>query len=467
MTTDLTDGSELNEEEFDWDVFAPDPDESEIAANAAVEGEDDLNLDDDADLDWEAAWREPEVADGVDSDARAGAAYERIVDTVRRSVEDPERETPVAQTPVVGAPVVEGGGDEGGGGGVDEESSVAIRDPDAAGATEVSWLDLDDDRPDDDGDAPALGPFESGQETSNEPERGPWVPVSTMTPFEPLTDADAQETRRFQDAPSWQEPEVGWESAWEPDPEPQAPAVPAFEPDPATALATPAWTNDELEAEVDVAPPVTPVLPEAAEDVIEPDQASAPKLNRRERKKALQPKDGARQPRSRVFTATVVVACLVLVFLAGVVAVRTLRHPGTTNAAAKTAPPTAHSSSFTDAARIQSATDAVDSATTAAQVGLTSLADIPTPSTVAKVISPYIASLQLYESVLAGGDVPPSARATAASASAQVRHELSFLDTISNLSPAQLGAYLQQFGTEATHLQATLGALERELTTAS
>ena len=109
----------------------------------------------------------------------------------------------------------------------------------------------------------------------------------------------------------------------------------------------------------------------------------------------------------------------------------------------------------------------MDSATTAAQVGLTSLADFPTTSNVAKVIYPYIASLQLYESVLAGGNVPSSARAAAAGASGQVRHELSFLDTISNLPPAQLGAYLQQFGTEATQLQATLSALEQELTTAS
>jgi hypothetical protein len=36
MTTDLTDDSELDEEEFDWDVFLPDPDDAEIAAEAAA-----------------------------------------------------------------------------------------------------------------------------------------------------------------------------------------------------------------------------------------------------------------------------------------------------------------------------------------------------------------------------------------------------------------------------------------------
>ena len=202
--------------------------------------------------------------------------------------------------------MVEGGEVEGDDGGHGEDNNVvATLDPDAAEATEVSWLDFDDDAPDDGDAGHALGPFDAGQEASTEPERGPWLPVSAMTPFEPLTDADVQGTRAMQDPPSWQEPDVGWEPAWEPASEPQTPAVPTFEPDAATALAAPTWTTEELEAEVDAAPPVATALAEAA-DVIEPDQASAPKVKRRERKKAHQPKDRERQPRSRVFTATVV-----------------------------------------------------------------------------------------------------------------------------------------------------------------
>ena len=75
-------------------MFAPDPDETEIAAEAAaLENPDELDLDD-SELDWEAALREePETKAGEDAGARAGAAYDRIVDTVRRSVEDPEPET--------------------------------------------------------------------------------------------------------------------------------------------------------------------------------------------------------------------------------------------------------------------------------------------------------------------------------------------------------------------------------------
>ena len=58
MTTDLTGDFELGEDEFDWDVFLPDPDEAEIAAEAAaLENEAELDLDD-SDFDWDAALRE-------------------------------------------------------------------------------------------------------------------------------------------------------------------------------------------------------------------------------------------------------------------------------------------------------------------------------------------------------------------------------------------------------------------------
>lgn len=490
MTTDLTDGSELSEEEFDWDVFAPDPDESETNGDVtALEDQGDLTLDD-SDLDWEAALRDPDAAAGADGDLRAGAAYDRIVDTVRRSVEDPDNEAPVVESSVVEAPVITASafevvessasdplwangavgapdvedhdvdGDEGG-------NALAQFDPEVAHAAEGSWLDFDAAAPGEGDGAHAIPPFDAGQERPTDAERGPWVPVAAMTSFEPLADSHAQDPQSLQDPKAWHEPDVGWEPAWEPAPDSQAPAVPTFEPDAAAAVGAPMWTTEAHESEVDAAPLVDPVLQEEAGET-GPDQASVPKPKRRERKKRQQQKDSERKPRSRVFTATVVLACLVLVLLAGVMAVRALRHPASTTPAAGTAPHSAAAASPSpDAARLQSATDAVDSATTAAQVGLTSLADLPTTSNVAKVIYPYIASLQLYESVLAGGAVPASARPAAASASAQVRHELTFLDTISNLPPAQLASYVQQFGTETTQLQTTLSALEQELATGS
>ena len=65
MTTDLTGDFGLGEDEFEWDVFLPDPDEAEIASEAAaLQNEDELDLDD-SDFDWEAALRE-------DSEPEAG-----------------------------------------------------------------------------------------------------------------------------------------------------------------------------------------------------------------------------------------------------------------------------------------------------------------------------------------------------------------------------------------------------------
>ena len=168
-----------------------------------------------------------------------------------------------------------------------------------------------------------------------------------------------------------------------------------------------------------------------------------------------------------------VLAVLFLVAAAAVVAVRALHHPITTAA------PPAHVTTPTQAAagtsasgtaasgtaRIQAATDAVDSATTAASVGLTSLSAFPTPTNVETVINPYISSLQLYETFLSGTKVPASAQPAATSAVARIRQDLQFLETIDGLPPAQLGAFLVQFDTDATQLQTTLSTLEQDLRT--
>ena len=89
MTTDLTGDFELGEDEFDWDVFLPDPDDADVESEAAaLEDDAELSLDD-SDFDWDGALRDDAGPDnGADSDARSGAAYDRIVDTVRRSFDE-------------------------------------------------------------------------------------------------------------------------------------------------------------------------------------------------------------------------------------------------------------------------------------------------------------------------------------------------------------------------------------------
>ena len=86
MTTDLTGDFELGEDEFDWDVFLPDPDDVDAEAEAAALEDDPELSRDDSDFDWDGALRDDAAPDsGADGDARSGAAYDRIVDTVRRS----------------------------------------------------------------------------------------------------------------------------------------------------------------------------------------------------------------------------------------------------------------------------------------------------------------------------------------------------------------------------------------------
>jgi hypothetical protein len=82
---------------------------------------------------------------------------------------------------------------------------------------------------------------------------------------------------------------------------------------------------------------------------------------------------------------------------------------------------------------------------------------------VEKIVNPYVSSLQLYGTVLAGSKMPATAQSEASSAEAQVRQDLKFLDTIDALPAEQLGAYLKQFDSDATQLQTTLSALEQNL----
>ncbi len=138
------------------------------------------------------------------------------------------------------------------------------------------------------------------------------------------------------------------------------------------------------------------------------------------------------------------------------------RSPSTPNASHSTTASTAPLSSAATS-QIQSATDEVDSAATGARAGLDSLSAFPTPNNVATVINPYIASLRLYEAVMTGATVPAGARAAAATAEGQVHQDVSFLETIDGLPPIGLGAFLQQFASDTTQLQASLTTLEQDL----
>jgi hypothetical protein len=435
MTTDLTGDFDLEEEEFDWDVFVPDPDEAEIAAAAAaLEDEEDLPPDD-SDLDWEAAFRDEPQPEG---DGGAGAAFERIVDTVRRSVEEPEAESPT-------------------------EHEFLMEPEPAVGELEDE-VELD------------LGAeFEVEQELELEPgfdvepEPQPHAEFGTLPG--PPEDEDpwaATETDRA----TAQEPDVVWDADvilaavappesgtdWQFDPEPEAhPALPPAETgETAIAGATTAAPRDEATAEWGAEPAAPVWSPEA---LPEHDDGAAPSDGGPTR---VRTRTTGGRGRSGVFTATLVLACLVLVALAATLAVKSL-HPKPL----PTSPPAhaVHPPVSPDAARIDTATEEVGSATTGAQAAIASMTSFPTPASVATIINPYVSSLQLYETALAGSKVPPPAATAAATAEAEARQDLTFLDTIHGLPPVQLGAFLNQVRAETAQLQTTLSGLEQSLRT--
>ncbi len=497
MTTDLTGDFGLGEDEFDWDVFLPDPDEAELAAEAAaLEDEAELNLDDSG-FDWEAALREDGESESEgDNGARAGAAYDRIVDMVRRSFEEPEIETAELESETAPEPLA-----------AQEPDAHVISDPEPIHEEFVAGLVAVSEPEPEHGHVAELVP-EHELELVDGPE-GAFASYEAVGAESEAAESEAAEYEAAEyeaagyeaagyEAADYEspEPQTRWGSSFsfvsEADLESESETVPAtewqwdqqpdsvfvaapdmeptseFEPEPelehfsmleepaATALA--GWT---LESALDTPSPPEPTWAaapaepglDAAEVEFEPTRVGVDTDEGSD-------EHGAKKRRSRVFTATVVLACIFLVVGAAALVMRDMHR------SSPTASPPAHTApavSPQDAARLQSATDAVDSATTAASVGLTSLSAFPTPTNVETVINPYISSLQLYETVLAGSTVPAAAQPATASAEAQLRQDLKFLESIDGLPPAQLGAFLLQFDTDATHLQTTLSALEQNL----
>ena len=497
MTTDLTGDFELGEDEFDWDVFLPDSDEADMEAQAAaLEDEAELSLDD-SDFDWDGALGDDAGPEGAaDGDARAGAAYDRIVDTVRRSVED---EPPTRA----------------------DDSTHADSQHEADTIPAFSVVDDSELQRDTDGELVVTAfttSFADAPESEADADGVPeWTPTAQLEPrHEPGLAID-------------REPQATWTTEPEPEPEREPAAVfvgdphldaepegdlqgeAAFEPEVDQWLALDedlllAGTDPESTVAFESAQTAEPEAPQfagaaatvaaigAEEPALLPSTddnatwAMAPaqpwevddpaESLPNSRTAGTRENDAERPKRSLIFKATVVLAVLFLVAAAAVVAVRALHHPTTTAAApahvttpSQAAAGTSASgtgstgTAASGAARIQAATDAVDSATTAASVGLTSLSAFPTATNVETVINPYISSLQLYETFLSGTKVPASAQPPAASAVARIRQDLQFLETIDGLPPAQLGAFLVQFDTDATQLQTTLSTLEQDLRT--
>jgi hypothetical protein len=162
---------------------------------------------------------------------------------------------------------------------------------------------------------------------------------------------------------------------------------------------------------------------------------------------------------------TVALASLVVVFVAVAVIMSSLHQSTPATAGSRVASTSAVSSS--SVSRLQAATDTAAAATTTTRSRLDGISGIPTPAKVAAVINPYVSSLQRYATALAETPAPTAARTAAAGVRTLVSQDVQFLSTIKGLVPLRLGSYLDQFGKNATQLQADLGRLEGELRTAT
>jgi hypothetical protein len=169
-----------------------------------------------------------------------------------------------------------------------------------------------------------------------------------------------------------------------------------------------------------------------------------------------------RGPRRTVIIVAAV-ACLLIVVLAGTAIYASLHHSTTAPTTSTPATKAVHVVSPATSARIHRATAVALAATTLAQHQLHTLPGFPTPTKTAKVINPYISSLQDYRDFLSNLTVPAAAQGAKRTATEEINQDLRFLATINGLEPVQLGTWLVQFGSNTVDVQTALSTFEEVL----
>jgi hypothetical protein len=157
----------------------------------------------------------------------------------------------------------------------------------------------------------------------------------------------------------------------------------------------------------------------------------------------------------------VLLACLFFAVAIGAAVLR-FGHIHSNSAPPATAA-TPGASSAANIARLESAITDVQSASSGAQAGMTTLSVFPTPPRVATIMNPYVDSLQLYETLASSVEVPKAARTAASTAAVQVHEDIGFLGTINGLPAIQLGSFIDGFFARSTQLQSTMDALQHAL----
>ena len=428
MSTGLFDESELDSDDsdFDWEDFAPEPEDGTVGAYGASEASDDGELDlDDSEFDWEANLHAEDPLSAEESQIRTTrieAALARMEQTV----------TGAPGATVDGAPYFEDRASGEGAAGEDAEPELLLVPDTELPASEESSTEFDLNAGT--GPEPELMLLDEEAEPDGIPPR-----ISEFDP-EPISVHDVREPGRVVIPPRELEP---------------APdiALP-FTFEPAAVYGSEAVYETQPVDEFPAAPTATAALESAVvgdDPSVEPESASSRRQS---------------EPHSRVYTATVVLACSLLVLVAAVLIIRSFERPSTKPApqhSTRTPAPTSTNSELRQAARIRAATDEVNLATTTALAGVSSLPFLASPTEVAQVVNPYAESLQLYGSFLSGTQVPAQARTATTQVLADAQLDTSFLGTLQGLAPDQLGSYLHSFYVNAAQLQSSLISLENQL----
>jgi hypothetical protein len=118
-------------------------------------------------------------------------------------------------------------------------------------------------------------------------------------------------------------------------------------------------------------------------------------------------------------------------------------------------------------ARVRSATNAAETATTRAHSSLDAISGLPTLANVSAIINPYVESLQHYQTALREAVVPGTAKTTVDSVRSLVGQDATFLFTINVLPSLDLGAYLAEFAARSTQLQLAFSEIRGALDAAT
>lgn len=156
------------------------------------------------------------------------------------------------------------------------------------------------------------------------------------------------------------------------------------------------------------------------------------------------------------------VAIFLVLTIAGVAA-RSI-HVTPVNTSSSTRTPTATAgASASDVARLSDATTATASATAALPAQLANIPTLPTPQQVSTVSGPYVDTLQLYETVLAGSKAPAAAAKPVRALEGQLRSDIATFGAAQSVKSNDLGDFLRSFATRVTALQGDMTKLQEAL----